>query len=146
MADIKEAFPLVADITSTFSPAPATLANGASSISAAIDNTADLYLDDLVQVNLTTALSGVSAAGAVNVYVAGSIDGATFDDSAGPNDKLIGVINANANDGDFQGTFGIATAFGGNLPPYYKIRLENETGAALTACTVKHRPVYATSI
>jgi hypothetical protein len=139
----------------------ATLASNGQASSAAVDNSTNLYLDALVSVKVTTAASGVSATGYVNVYAAGTTDGGTTygggeanmgtDHSvtltSPPNIVLIGVINAVAASTTYWKTaMSVAAAFGGTLPQKWAIVVENKSGAALTACTANYQGVDATAV
>lgn len=121
----------------------ATLANGSSATSAAIDNTANLYVDLLVEVVVTTA-SGATATGIVEVYGKASIDNSDFDDDA--NDRWLGSLAlAAAGAGTYKRILPVATAFGGTVPPYLQVRVKNSTGAALTAGTASYLGASAQS-
>lgn len=114
--------------------------------STAVDNTTNLFLDVLVQVQIKTNASGTSATGTVNIYAYGTADGGTvYSDgvsgtdgavtlSTPPNMRIIGVINANANATTYDSPpFSVAAAFGGILPDHWGIVVENLTGATLDA-------------
>lgn len=122
------------------------LANSGQRGSTAVDNTVNLFLDALVQVQVKTNAAGTSATGTVNIYAYGTADGGTvYSDgvtgvdgavtlSSPPNMRLIGVINANANAVTYDSPpFSVAAAFGGILPDHWGIVVENLTGAALDA-------------
>jgi len=121
-----------------------SLANNGQRGSAYVDNSSNLYLDALVMVKAKTASSSTSSTGTINVYAYGSVDGATtFSDGVGgtdagvtltapPNTFLIGVINCVANSTTYYGgPFSVAQAFGGDLPQYWGVIIENKTGATL---------------
>lgn len=125
------------------------LANGASVVSAVIDNTGNLALDALVQVQIAAIASGVSSTGTVAVYVEALVDtGASiYDDSAGPNDALLMVLVVDANGQAYAKSRAIAAIFGGVLPPKFTIRVQNLCGAALAASgnAIKLNPLQVTS-
>jgi hypothetical protein len=116
--------------------------------STAIQNT-PLYEDALVFIEITTAASGVSATGYINVYGYGSVDGgSTYTESFGgtngtvtlaspPNAVLIAQINANANATTYRaGPFSFCRQYGlDRLPQYWGIFVTNATGATLAATT-----------
>ncbi len=125
-----------------------SLANNGQRGSAYVDNTSNLFLDALVFVKVKTASSSTSSTGTVNVYAYGSVDGATtFSDGVGgtnagvtltspPNVRLVGVVNCVANSTTYYGgPFSVSLAFGGVLPAYWGIVVENKTGATLDAST-----------
>lgn len=121
------------------------LANNGARSSAAIDNTATLYLDALVQLKVKTGASGTTTTGAVYVYAYGTADGGTtYPEGCGtdtgvtltspPNLRLIGVVNAVANATTYNSEpMSVAAAFGGVLPDHWGIVVENKTGGALDA-------------
>ncbi len=138
--------------------------------SAAIDNTVNLFLDDLVQVVLDPANTAPANSKAFFVYTYSTLDEA-------------GVVYTTTGNGTPDGTEGTLTfpaitanpvqlplvgimpyvtadlvvnsrvmscaaAYGGLLPPEFGYAIINFSGAALAASgnTVKHRGVYATSV
>lgn len=132
----------------------ASLANTAARSCLAIDNTANLYLDALVQIQITSAAAATSSTGYVNVYAYGTVDnGTTYAENAGtdaaitltnpPNVKLIGRLNVVANATVYRGEpFSVAAAFGGALPDKWGIIIENQSGAALDADEGDHKKLY----
>lgn len=121
-------------------------ANNAASASAAIDNRTNLFIDALVQCIITAPAASTSASGYVNVYAYGTADdGTTYSDSASgadgditltvpPNARLIGVINVVANGIVYESApMSVAAAFGGILPAFWGIILENKTGGTMPA-------------
>jgi hypothetical protein len=142
-------------ITCQLAPAGVGLANNGARQSAAIDNRTNLFLDALVTVKVKSNAAGTSATGYVNVYAYGTTDDgttytdgasgsdATFTPTAPPNMRLIGVINVVANATSYTGgPFSVAAAFGGNLPAFWGIVIENKTGAALDATEGNHLKTY----
>ena len=122
----------------------ATLANATSATSDAIDNTSNLFLDALVEVVADTA-SGASASGYIEIYAKGSVDGVDYDDDN--NDKWVGTINlVTGGVATRKRVVSVAASFGGSLPPFWKVRIRNVSGAALTAGTVQYRGVKAQSV
>ena len=116
-----------------------TLASGATAFSSAIDNTSNLDADHLIAGTFTTAASGVSASGVVTVALTGSVDGgttyATVLTSCTPGQQFV----ANANSTIYTcPAISVAAAFGGQLPPLYKVVVYNGTGAALTAGSMSY--------
>src|SRR3990172_867482 len=106
----------------------ASLADNGARESAAVDNTANLFLDALVMLKVKTGASGTLSTGYIEVYAYGTSDGGTtYSDgatgsdaaitlTAPPNARLLGVINAVANATTYKsGPFSIAAAFGGIL-------------------------------
>lgn len=113
-----------------------TLANGSSATSDVITNTSALSLDYLVYLEVTTA-SGATATGICEVYAKASLDNTNFDDDN--NDRWIGTLTTGTTGIQTKRkVFSIASAFGGAMPPYTKIRVRNVMGAALTAASVSY--------
>jgi hypothetical protein len=118
-----------------------TLANGSSATSPIIDNTADLNLDALIEVEVATA-SGATATGYVEIYIKASVDGTDFDDDN--NDKWAGTVNlVTAGVATRRRIISVASSFGGAMPPYWQIRIRNASGAAFTAGSVLYRGIKA---
>jgi hypothetical protein len=121
---------------------------GAGQSSAYVDNSVNLYLDALVQVQIKTSASALANDQAVYVYAYGSsfgttsgdfTDGITGSDGAftgtnPPNARLLGVINAVATSTTYTGgPWAASLAFGGTLPEYWGIYVVNYTGQALNS-------------
>lgn len=132
--NIKQKFGSAVDLTIVL----ASLADAANVLSSEVDNTSDLFNDVLVQLQVTTGASGVSSSGVVHVYAIGIIDSL---EPGSPNVLLnpIGVINANVNATVFKSNvFSVANAFGGKMPPRWKLVVRNDTGAALDSTEGNH--------
>lgn len=141
MADIFLKYGTVQSLSAT---GLATLANGSSVTSSTIDNTTTLFLDFLIELVVSTA-SAATATGVVEIYAKGSADNTDFDDDS--NDKWIGTIALPAAGvGTRKRLSGVASSFGGSLPPYVQIRVRNATGAALTAGTLQYIGVNAQTV
>jgi hypothetical protein len=122
----------------------ATLANGSSATSATIDNTSDLFLDAVLEVEAATA-SGAIATGYIEIHIKGSVDGTDFDDDN--NDKWAGTINlVTAGVATRRRIVSIASSFGGAMPPFWRVRIRNTSGAAFTAASVAYRGIKAQAI
>ena len=132
----------------------ASLTNTSVRSSAAIDNTANLYLDALVQVKIKTGGSGAASTGYINIYAYGTADGGTsYPDGTGTdtgitptvptNLRLIGVINAVANATTYiSEPMSVASAFGGVLPDHWGIAIENQVGGTLDSTEGNHAKFY----
>lgn len=122
------------------------LASGTTSAraSTAIDNSTNLYLDALVQLQLQTATGTLGTNPAIYVYAYGLSYNANYTDEvtgtdaaftlpSTPNLKLLQIINYNvaANTVMYSSPFSIAAAFGGILPQKWGIVVNNQTGLAL---------------
>jgi hypothetical protein len=97
-----------------------------------------------IRVKTKSNAAGTSATGTVNVYAYASADGSTYPEGCGtdtgvtltspPNLRLVGIINVVANATTYQSNpFSVAQAFGGVLPQFWGIVVENKSGAALDA-------------
>lgn len=126
-----------------------SLASAGARASNAIANTGTVPFEDLlVQFTLQSGTTGTSATGVVNVYAVASTDGGTtYGESATGSDaaitltsptnaKLIGSINVVANSVVYKSNpMSVAAAFGGTLPQYVVIIVQNLSGHALGATT-----------
>ena len=126
------------------------LADDGARESLAVDNTANLFLDVLVQLKIDTANVGAPAGDKnVLVYAFGTADngttysgGATGADAAYgavagqliTNCKLLGMVAVDAQNEVFESNvFSIASAFGGVVPAKWGIIVVNQVGQALGA-------------
>lgn len=145
-----------------------TLASLASSATAgreatAIDNTSNLYLDDLVFLKIVLQSGTPANDKAVYVYGAGTVDAATprwpdaftgadaaITFNSPLNARLLGTIYAPTSAGTFLGgPWSMASLFGGSLPEKWSIAIQNYTGCTFSATEGNHaklhQGVYATS-
>ena len=119
------------------------LTNTSARSCTAIDNTTNLYLDALVQLQLETASGSLGTVPVVYVYAYGLSEGGFYTDGVSgtdgnftmptnPNLKLVQIINVNAaNTFQYSSPFSIASAFGGILPEKWGIVVVNSTGLSL---------------
>lgn len=143
MAELRPVYATAATLTIS---GLGSLANSTSVTSSAVNNTADLFLDVLLEVLIATD-TGATATGFIEIWAKGSIDGTDFDDDA--NDKLLGTVNLiTAGAATRKRVLSIASAFGGLLPPQWQIRVRNVSGGALAASgsSISYRGVKAQSI
>jgi hypothetical protein len=141
------------DSGAAFTCTLASLANNAARSSAAVDNSTNLYLDALVQMQIKSG-TGTSASGTVLVYAYGTTDGGTtYPEGAGTdtgvtltvptNLKLIGTINVVADSTTYKSDpVSVAGAFGGILPQKWGIVVLNQSGAALDSTEGNHKKLY----
>jgi hypothetical protein len=123
----------------------AGLATSSQRQSAYINTSGLGILDALVMIEVRSAAAATSATGIVNVYAYGSFDGANFGDTvtgkdaavtltAPPNLTIIGTLNVVANATTYNSNpYSVASAFGGTMPPYWGVVVENKSGATLLA-------------
>ena len=132
-----------------------SLASTSQRQSTVVNNTSAVFRDALVQIQIKTAAAAVSTTGIVNIYAYGSANGGTnYGDTvtgtdgavtltSPPNLKIIGTINAVANATVYDSNpFSVAAVFGGKLPQYWGIVVENKTGAAFDATAGNFKAFY----
>ena len=141
MAEIKTLYATPQALTVT---GLGTLANAASVVSNAVSNNTDKYLDALVFLTVQTGGSA-TATGVVEVYVKASHNNVDFDDDY--NDKWVGtlVVGVAGAQTRLRG-MSIASGFQGTMPNYWKIRIRNASGAALTDASVTYQGVSGQSV
>lgn len=117
----------------------ASLANGSSATSNAIDNSTNKFLSALVRVKVKTNAAGTSTTGSVSVFLVRSTDGGTdYDDATG---ICLGVLPATANATTYTRTF--STEFLGPLGSHWKVAVLNNSGAALDSTAGSHEVEFA---
>lgn len=145
MADIKS---IVGAKTSLTVTGLGTLASATFVASNALDLTAIDPLDLFVELEVTPN-GTVGSNKQVILYAKSSLDGTNYGTGAEsgttatdePNLTLIGVVPCNSNSTQQRGTFSVASAFGGVLPPYLKFVIKNETNVALSAGALSYATV-----
>lgn len=130
--------------------------------SALVDNQTNLYVDALVGGSLQVGTP--TAAGTIDIYVAGSWDGVAFTAGVDAGDgtitwgttgsthvngerdlpllRAVSIAATDDNNDVFFGPFSIASAFGGIMPLEWCIVVENNTGAALHATGTNNHLEY----
>jgi hypothetical protein len=117
----------------------ASLANGSTATSSAVDNSSNKFFSANVRVKIKTNAAGTSATGSVSVFLVRSTDGGTdYDDSTA---TCIGVIPATANATTYTRTF--STEPYGALGSHWKIAVVNNTGAALSSTAGDHEVEFS---
>jgi len=134
------------------------LADDGARESLAVDNTANLFLDVLVQLKINTGNVGAPVGDKnVLVYAFGSADngttysgGATGADAAYggvagqliTNCKMLGIVNVDAQNETFESdVFSIASAFGGVVPAKWGIIVINQIGQVLGASSAFYQGI-----
>ena len=122
-----------------------TLANGSSATSNAIDLTTLLGFDVATTLSVTTGASAVSGS-LIRVYAKLSLDGTTY--STDENDYPMGVITLPAAAAQtVVKLFSVGAAFpGGIVPAFVKIRVRQDTSAALTDGSLTYQVISAQSV
>lgn len=141
MAEIKTLYGTTQTLTIT---GLSTLASAANGISDSVSNLINNHLDVFVFLSVTTG-SGSVATGLVEVYAKSSLDNVNFDDDY--NDKWIGTLSVGVAGAQtrFRGV-SVSSGFQGTMPPYWKIRVKNSTGAAFTNASVTYQGVSGQSV
>jgi hypothetical protein len=132
----------------------ASLAHDAARSSASIDNTSDLFLDALVQLQVVLQTGTPGSDGVIFVYAYGTADSDTVamwghTDIDGTdkamtlinfdNLRRIGTIACPTSGGTFESSpMSVAAAFGGILPRRWGILCHNRTNIALSATEGNH--------
>jgi hypothetical protein len=140
----------------------ASLTNTSVRGSVVVDNTTNLFLDALVQVQIKSGAASTSANGFANIYAYGTVDAADSlytEGSSGTdqsitltvptNARLIGTLNMVANAVTYVSEpFSVAAAFGGVLPEKWGIFVENQSGGTFDGTTAfaYYQGVYAQSV
>lgn len=158
MATIKQLYGTSAQaITCTIT----TLASSATACraSTAVDNTTNLFLDALVQLNVTLSATATANDKAVYVWAYGTADGGTtytdgvtgtdaaFTRTDPPNLRLIGVLSTPTASNSYKsGPMSVAAAFGGILPDHWGVVVQNFSGSAFTAGAVLYQGVQGQTV
>lgn len=160
MADAKIAY---SSTNTAVSITLANLGNASARSSAAIDNSSNLYLDATLTVKIGNGTT-TGTDNAVYIYGYGSQDNSLFGGPTSGTDAAVlttptnlvqlGIIsysNPPFTSTDLSLYIGsVALAFGGNLPKYWGIVVDNRTGASLVNTAANHsvtyQGVYATGV
>lgn len=132
-----------------------TLASGSARQSTAISTDTTKNVNDYrILVKPTLANTALSGSKAVFVWVYTSEDGTNFTGNAGgtdaaitldsPHQFVLGCVIAGVQNAARGGSFSLKAACGGSLPLKWGIIVENQTGAAFSACTVVAEEEYNT--
>jgi hypothetical protein len=117
----------------------ASLGNGSTATSNAIDNSSNKFLSALVRVKVKTNAAGTAATGSCSVFLVRSTDGGTdYDDSTG---IFLGALPTIANATTYTRTF--STEQLGALGSHWKVAVVNNSGAALDATGGSHEVEFA---
>lgn len=116
----------------------ASLANGSTATSNAIDNSTNKFVSALVRVKVRTNAAGTAATGSCSVFLVRSTDGGTdYDDAA----IFLGALPTVANATTYTRTF--ATEPVGPLGSHWKVAVTNNSGAALDSTAGNHEVEFA---
>ena len=132
--------------------------------SAVVDNTSNLYLDQLAMVVLSIANTTPANSKGAYIFAYGGLESGTYTNPASGTEGNLTLLDVTANAQAMplvhflpittadevaeSAPFSVARGFGGILPPFWGLAIMNHSGAALDASanTVKHRGTYATVI
>ncbi len=156
MSDFKQKFGTTAQtLTCSLAPGGTGLANGNAREATAIDNRTNLFQDVLVQIVVKTGGSGATTGGVINIYAYGTVDdGTTYPDQVTGTDaaitldsptqlRPIGQINAFATSHTYKSEImSVAAAFGGMMPAFWGIVIENKSGGALDGTEANHKKLW----
>jgi hypothetical protein len=152
MSNVKQAFGGVTAITCTLASLASSATVGRES--ASVDNSSNLWLDALAQVQIKTGAGAVGNDKAVYIYVAASVDGSTWSDTATGADAGITINNptqlrlgavisvAAAATTYIAEPFSIAALFGGSMPYKWSLVVINFAGQALDSTEGSHVKQY----
>ncbi|HOW49331.1 MAG TPA: hypothetical protein P5024_11470 [Burkholderiaceae bacterium] len=148
MADIKANTSAASSLTIT---GLATLAAATYAVSGAIDLSAVDPLDLLVGITVTPGT--VSGNKQLLVFAKASLDGTNYTTGPEsgssavdePNLYLLGALPLNTNTTAQRGVFSVASALG-YVPPYLKIVVRNDSGAAFTAGSAQYATQAGVSV
>lgn len=115
-----------------------------SSASTAINLTSSNVVDVMVQLKSKTQAGTLNSAPYIAVYALGSLDNTNFTATSVDAGTLIGVQKiTTANTEEWSAPFSLARAYGGTLPPYVKLFVENQTGVQLNTTADAAELYYA---
>lgn len=117
----------------------ASLANGSTNVSSAIDNSTNKFLSANVRVKVKTNAAGTVATGSCSVYLVRSTDGGTdYDDNTS---TYLGSLPTVANATTYARTF--STELVGPIGTHWKIAVTNNSGAALDSTAGSHEAEFS---
>lgn len=151
MATVKEQFGATTALTITLNNL--TTATGFA-ISNQVDNTTDLFLDVLIEILIADVVEAGNKQ--ILVYAIDSVDGTNWSFGNTAADALanpgalafVGALPLNGTGPWRSRAMSLAAAFGGNVPPYWKLAVMNDAGVTLAASnnSVQYRGVLAQSV
>ena len=132
MADAKWAYPAGAAYTITLN----SLASAGYVTGNEVDNTTNLYLDYLAEF----VIADVTEAGnkQIVIFAISSLDGTNYSDAPSTtkpqaNASFVGTISLDGTGAYRSKAMSVAAAFGGILPPKFKLVAYNDAGVSLAA-------------
>lgn len=127
-----------------------SLAGGSYATSDAVDNGTDLALDVMIEVTIADIVEAGNKQ--VVVYAISSVDGTNYSDNQSGNPQamaFVGAVPMNGTGAWRSRAMSLAAAFGGFVPPKWKLVLLNDnssTALAGSGNSVQYRIVTAQSV
>ena len=127
-----------------------SLASGSYATSNAVDNESDLFVDVMVEVTVADMVESTNKQ--VLVYIINSVDSTNYSDNQSTNPagmRLLGIVPMNGTGPWRSSMMSVASAFGGVVPPKWKVVLYNDNGSTALAGsgnTVQYRGIYYQSV
>jgi hypothetical protein len=116
----------------------ASLANGATALSTANDNSGFLFFSADIQIRFMTGVSPTNN-GILRIYLIKSVDGGVvYDDSDASTAEFLRSIEVT----NVASTTYITTIFAETLPKFWKIMVRNNTGSALDSTAGNFSVIY----
>lgn len=119
------------------------LGSGSTTVGDAINVTTNDPVDVLVEFNIDPGITTANMQAVI--YAVSSLDGTNYSDSTNysTNAAKVGVIRLPDTTALRSRAFSVAQAFGGTLPPYFKILVHNDSGAAFASMSAQYVEVEA---
>jgi hypothetical protein len=150
MATVKQVVAAPAALTVT---GLSTLAAGTYVTGPTVNNTTNQPLDSLAELSATPNGTTTGNQQAV-LFAQASLDGATWQSGPGSGTTttdesdltFIGALPLKTASGAQTKQFSVAAAYGGTLPPYYRLVVKNDCGVAFSAGSIRTAEVSATVV
>jgi len=114
----------------------ASLADGAVATSSTIDNSTNKFITADIQIKTRTS-TGTSSIGGLTLFFLRSADGGTTFDSVGSgNLEILAAYTLDSDSTDYR--FSAETSRLGLLPDFWRIAVQNDSGAALDSTASNH--------
>ena len=127
-----------------------SLAGGSVAVSSDVDNTTDLFVDVLIEVTVAEITEATNRQ--VVVWATSSVDGTNFSEGVSGNRAnmaLVGSVPIVGTGPHRSKAMSLAAAFGGVVPPKWRLVLHNDNGSTALASSgnsVQYRGVHWQSV